>query len=63
MNLHYSLDDARDAGDAPWSEFHPNLCKLSLTLQSKETGNHTEEVTFGFRKIATMTTFPISANW
>jgi hypothetical protein len=20
MNLHYSLDDARDAGDAPWND-------------------------------------------
>lgn len=48
-----SLKLAPEKGDAPWSEFHPNLCKLSLTLQSKEAGNHTQEVTFGFRKIAT----------
>ena len=32
MNLHYSLDDARDAGDAPWNnvvqdDFHVAIFK------------------------------------
>ena len=35
-----------------WSEFHPNLCKLELTLENRVNGNDHKEVAFGFRKIA-----------
>lgn len=35
-----------------WSEFAPNLCKLSLTLQT-HSGSDSKEVSCGFRKIAT----------
>lgn len=40
------------AGKLPvWSEFHPNLHPLSLTLQS-ENGQDTRKLSFGLRKIA-----------
>ena len=36
-----------------WSEFHPNLCTLAVTLDNRTNGNDHKKESFGFRKIAT----------
>jgi hypothetical protein len=40
MNLHYSLDDARDAGDAPWDDvvqddFHVAIFKDKVSCNRR----------------------------
>ena len=47
--IKHPLDFARSL--SVWSEFHPNLHQLSLTLQS-ENDQDTRELSFGLRKIA-----------
>lgn len=39
-------------GSSPWSEFHPELLRLSLSLENPKLGNDSSSIPFGVRKIS-----------